>query len=82
MPDNNPLSSLLKADNERTAAAHALADALDELTAAIAAYRERWAGATRAGWATTDLKRASFLDPARLPRVSARQAARDTKDGE
>lgn len=73
---NDPVSALLNAENNRTSAAENLGRDLATLTAAIETYKDTWKNATAAGWAKTDLIRAGFLDPSRLPRTTARTTSR------
>ncbi|SPT53477.1 Uncharacterised protein [Actinomyces bovis] len=72
----DPLEALLSSDNARAAAARNLGAAHKEMIDAIAAYRACWRTATGCGWSKTDLVRAGFTDPTRLPRKSTTQPAK------
>lgn len=67
---NDPLATLLDADQHRAATATALGDAHTALNEALNTYRRSWKAATSAGWAKNDLVRAGFIDIARLPRTT------------
>ena len=73
---NDPVSAQLNTENDRTAAAQNLGRDLATLNEAIDAYKNAWKTATTAGWAKTDLVRAGFLDPSRLPRTTTRTTNR------
>ena len=68
----DPLHKLLKKDEDREATVRALGDAHSILDEAIAAYRSAFKAATSIGWSKTDLTRAGFPDPTRLPKVATR----------
>ncbi|MCI7456332.1 hypothetical protein [Actinomyces urogenitalis] len=68
----DPLTSLLRADAQRTDAARELTSAMSALVDAASSYRTAWRRATSLGWARTDLVRAGLVDPQRLPRNLAR----------
>ncbi|MDK8237445.1 hypothetical protein [Actinomyces urogenitalis] len=68
----DPLTSLLRADAQRTDAARDLTSAMSTLVNAVSIYKAAWRHATSLGWARTDLVRAGLVDPQRLPRNLAR----------
>ncbi|SHJ13489.1 hypothetical protein SAMN05216246_11228 [Actinomyces denticolens] len=79
--NDSPLDNLLRADDDHRAAARDLGARHDAMTAAIDAYTEQWRAALSAGWAKTELARAGFTDPARLPRPArARRRANSTAE--
>lgn len=67
-PDTNPVDELLAADSDRAQRARELGTALTALLADVETYRAAWKQALAAGFARTDLLRAGFIDPAKLPR--------------
>lgn len=79
-PSTDPVSVLLNTENNRTQAAQDLGRDLASLADSITTYKDAWRTATAAGWARTDLLRAGFLDPTKLPRISARAALRNAGD--
>lgn len=67
-PDTNPVDELLAAESDRDKRARELGAALTALLGDVETYRNAWRQATAAGFAKTDLLRAGFIDPAKLPR--------------
>ena len=67
-PDMNPVDELLAAESDRDKRARELGTALTALLGDVETYRTAWKQALAAGFARTDLLRAGFIDPAKLPR--------------
>ena len=67
-PDMSPVDELLVAQSDRDKRARELGAALTALLADVETYRKAWKQALAAGFARTDLLRAGFIDPAKLPR--------------
>ena len=67
-PIDNPADELLSAENDRATRARELGVALTALLTDVEGYKAAWKAALSAGFAKTDLVRAGFIDPARLPR--------------
>lgn len=67
-PDLNPADALLAAESDRDKRARELGTALTALLEDVETYRKAWKQALAAGFARTDLLRAGFIDPAKLPR--------------
>ena len=61
----DPVTLLLQKDGSREEALRNLGSALE---APIASYREAFKDASAMGWPKTDLIKAGFTDPAKLPR--------------
>ena len=70
-PDMNPVDELLAAESDRDTRARELGAALTALLGDVENYRKAWKQALAAGFARTDLLRAGFIDPAKLPRPGA-----------
>ena len=66
--DMNPVDELLAAESDRDKRARELGTALTALLEDVETYRMAWKQALAAGFARTDLLRAGFIDPAKLPR--------------
>jgi hypothetical protein len=64
----DPVSLLLQKDVSREEALRNLGGALEALEEVIASYREAFKDASAMGWPKTDLIKAGFTDPAKLPR--------------
>lgn len=64
----DPVAILLQKDGSREEALRNLGGALEALEEAVASYREAFKDATSLGWPKTDLIKAGFTDPAKLPR--------------
>lgn len=64
----DPVSLLLQKDRSREEALRNLGGALEALEEAIASYREAFRDASTMGWSKTDLIKAGFTDPVKLPR--------------
>lgn len=67
-PDMSPVDELLAAESDRDKRARELGAALTALLGDVETYRTAWKQALAAGFARTDLLRAGFIDPAKLPR--------------
>lgn len=76
--DTNPVDELLAADSDRDKRARELGTALTTLLEDVETYRKAWKQALAAGFARTDLLRAGFIDPAKLPRPRRTSAATTT----
>ena len=70
----DPVHKLLEKDEHREAALRALGDAHHALDEAIAVYRTAFKAATSIGWPKSDLTKAGFPDPTRLPKASLRSS--------
>ena len=66
--DMSPVDELLAAESDRDKRARELGAALTALLGDVETYRTAWKQALAAGFARTDLLRAGFIDPAKLPR--------------
>lgn len=66
--DMNPVDELLAAESDRDKRARELGTALTALLGDVETYRKAWKQALTSGFARTDLLRAGFIDPAKLPR--------------
>lgn len=69
---DGPVERLLAQDRSKVEQVHTLGIGLQELELAMKGYRAAWKSARDGGWAKNDLVRAGFIDPARLPRSTAR----------
>ena len=78
--DMNPVDELLAAESGRDKRARELGAALTALLADVETYRTAWKQALAAGFARTDLLRAGFIDPAKLPRPRRTSTATTTRE--
>ena len=67
----DPVEKLLVKDAAKEDMLRQLGLAQRSLLEDVREFREAWKAATGVGWATADLKKAGFCDPARLPRQAS-----------
>ena len=79
-PNMNPVDELLAAESDRDKRARELGTALTALLGDVETYRTAWKQALAAGFARTDLLRAGFIDPAKLPRPRRASAAAPARE--
>lgn len=80
--DTNPADELLAAESDRTTRARELGTALTALLTDVEVYKAAWRAALGVGFAKTDLVRAGFIDPARLPRPRRAGGGRGLSQGD
>ena len=79
-PDMSPVDGLLAAESDRDKRARELGTALAALLGDVETYRKAWKQALAAGFARTDLLRAGFIDPAKLPRPKRTSTATTARE--